>query len=162
MTASSWRGFLAALPLLLPGATVAFACGDKVKKDARQVRVSVVIILASETKPKVDRKVRDIAAEVKKIHPKLKGFELKDLQAQSVKIGVATKFDLLDGQSTTITIKGAADKMDRIQLRVGPPSMGGITYATPCGKFLPIVTPYVTKNNEKLIIAIRVEPCKGK
>jgi len=160
MLASSWRCCLATPPLLLLAATLAAACGDKVK-DVRQVRVSVVIILASETQTKVDKKVKDIAAEVRKIHPKLKGFVLKDLKCQSVKIGVANKFELIDGQSTTITIKQAADKMDRIQLRVGPPSMGGITYATPCGKFLPIVTPHVTKNGEKLIIAIRVEPCKG-
>jgi hypothetical protein len=126
------------------------------------VRVSIVIILASETQTKVDKKVKDIAEEVKKIHPKLQGFVMKDLKCQSVKIGAATKIELIDGQTTTITIQKAADKMDRIRLKVGPPAMGGITYETPCGKFLPIVTPHTTKNNEKLIIAIRVEPCKGK
>lgn len=161
MIAPGWRGLLVALPLLLPAAPPAAACG-KNKKDTRRVRVSVVVILASETKAKVDRKVKDIAAEVKKLHPRLKGFEMKDLKCRSVQIGAASKFDLIDGQSTTITVQQAADKMDRIQLRVGPPTMGGITYATPCGKFLPIVTRHLTRKNEKLIIAVRVEPCKGK
>jgi hypothetical protein len=31
-----------------------------------------------------------------------------------------------------------------------------------CGKYLPIVTPYKRKKSETLILAIRVEPCKGK
>jgi hypothetical protein len=161
MFASCWRGLATPPLLLLLVAASAAACGDKVK-DARQVRVSVVIILASESGTKVDKKVKDIAAEVQKLHPKLKNFVMKDLKCQSVKIGVETKFELIDDQSTTITIQKAADKMDRIRLKVGPPAMGGITYATPCGKFLPIVTPHTTKSNEKLIIAIRVEPCKGK
>ncbi len=40
--------------------------------------------------------------------------------------------------------------------------MGAITYETPCGKFLPIETPLRTKKNEMVIIAIRVQPCRGK
>ena len=37
-------------------------------------------------------------------------------------------------------IKEAADKTDRVRLKVGPPLMSEITYSTPCGKFLPILT----------------------
>jgi len=44
-----------------------------------------------------------------------------------------------------------------------PPQMGDITYqATGCGKFLPIITPVRTKNNELLIIGVCVQPCAGK
>jgi hypothetical protein len=52
--------------------------------------------------------------------------------------------------------------MDRVRLKVGPPMMGEITYEAPCDKFLPIQTPLRTKKNEMVIIAVRVQPCKGK
>jgi hypothetical protein len=39
--------------------------------------------------------------------------------------------------------------------------MGEITYSTPCGKFLPIMTEYVTKNGQVMILAVRVQPCSG-
>ena len=67
-----------------------------------------------------------------------------------------------EGKTTTITIQQAADKMDRIRLEVGPPKMGKITYSTPCGKFLPILTTHRTKAGETVLIAIRVQPCGGK
>src|SRR5262245_15307265 len=115
MFASIWRGRLALPPLLLLlCAGIVIACEEKKAKDTRKVRVSLVIILASESETKVDKKVKGIADEVRKIHPKLKGFKMKDLQCKSVPIGTANKFELIDGQSTTITIQKAADKMDRI------------------------------------------------
>ena len=128
----------------------------------RKVRVSVVVILASETDTTIDKKLECIAREVKKMHPKLKGFRMGPMGCKSLKIGEANVFDLAEGKTTTITIQQAADKMDRIRLEVGPPKMGKITYSTPCGMFLPILTPYRTKANETLIIAIRVQPCNGK
>ena len=145
-------GLLCALP-------IALACDPK---PDRKVRVSVVVIWASETDTKIDKKLECIAREVTKMHPKLKGFRMGKMACESLKIGDAKVFDLAEGKTTTITIQQAADKMDRIRLEVGPPKMGKITYSTPCGKFLPILTPYRTKANETLIIAIRVQPCNGK
>jgi hypothetical protein len=128
----------------------------------RNVRLSVVVILASETDTKVDKKLEAIATEVRKTYPMLKGFRLVKMECKSLEVGKADEFALLEGETTTINIKGAADKMDVVRLEVGPPSMGKVTYATPCGKFLPIVTPIVTKKGETLLIAIRVQPCTGK
>jgi len=45
-------------------------------------------------------------------------------------------------------------------MTIKPPTLGEITYSTTCEKFFPIVTRYVTKDKERLIIAIMVEPCK--
>ena len=84
------------------------------------------------------------------------------LSVQSLKFGKAHKFDLVDDQKVCVTVERAGDKMDRVQLKVGPPSMGKITYSTPCGKFLTILTPVVTKNGDAVLIAVRVQPCKGK
>jgi hypothetical protein len=159
MTATSRllvRTIALALLLLVPEL---LACE---KQDNRRVNVSVVVILASETDAKVDKKLASIAREVRKIDPKLKGFQMKQLSAKSLKVGAADKFMLIDGQQASITVQKAADKMDRVRLKVAPPMMGEITYSTPCGKFLPIITPFRTKNNDLLIIAIRVQPCQGK
>ena len=146
--------------LLVCAAPLALACGPV--KPGRKVRVCVVVILASETDTKVDRKLTCIAREVRKMDPKLKGFRLAKLASLSLPLGQADTFALVEGQSTSITVDKAADKMDRIQLSVGPPMMGKITYSTPCGKFLPIFTPIVTKKGEKVIIAVRVQPCQKK
>ena len=149
---------LGLLGLLCAGA---FVLSDDPKPD-RKVRVSVVVILASETDATIDKKLECIAREVTKMHPKLKGFRMGPMACKSLKVGEANVFDLAEGKTTTITVQQAADEMGRIRLKVGPPKMGDITYSTPCGKFLPILTPYRTKANETLIIAIRVQPCNGK
>jgi hypothetical protein len=140
------------------------ACDETVgqeKPAARKVRVSVLVILASETDTRVDPKLAGIAREVRKMHPKLCGFRRANLSCKSLEVGVADKIALIDSQSAKVTVQRAADKKNRIQLKVTPPSMGEITYSTPCGKFLPIVTRFRTKNKDLLIIAIRVQPCNG-
>lgn len=150
--------------LLLTAVPVVMAC-EKVKGKAKpdpKVRVCVVVILASEKDDKVDKKLENIAREVRKMNTKLKGFRLADLACKSLRVGSTDKFDLVEAQQTSITVQGAADKMDRVRLEVAPPLMGKITYSTPCGKFLPIVTPFRTKANEVLIFAVRVQPCQGK
>src|SRR5262249_31890399 len=126
-----------------------------------KVRISVVVILASETGNKIDKKLDGIAKEVQKVHPELKNFELAKLSCKSLDVGKADKFDLVENQTTSILIQKEADKMDRICLKVSPPMMGEITYSTPCGKFLPILTPYRTKKNQVVIVAVRVQPCNG-
>jgi hypothetical protein len=161
MTARSRNKVCLGLGLLGLLCAVPIVFGDDPPPD-RKVRVSVVVILASETDTTTDKKLECIAREMTKMHPKLKGFRMGNLACKSLKIGDANVFDLAEGKTTTITIQQAADKMDRIRLKVGPPKMGEITYSTPCGKFLPILTPYRTKANETLIIAIRVQPCNGK
>jgi hypothetical protein len=147
------------LLLALLSAPVSRAC-DPPK--SRQVSVSVLIIYASETNTKIDDKLACIAREARKMYPKFTGFQMGDMRRKSLKVGKAHKFDLVEGQKVCVTVERAADKMDRIQLKVGPPAMGQITYSTPCGVFLPILTRIVTKKGEAVMIAIRVQPCNGK
>jgi hypothetical protein len=128
----------------------------------RQVSVSVLIIFVSETNTKIESKLECIAREARKTYPKFTGFRMGDMRRSSVKVGKCHKFELVEGQKVCVTVERAADKMDRIQLKVGPPSMGQITYSTPCGKFLPILTKVVTKEGDAVMIAIRVQPCSGK
>lgn len=126
-----------------------------------KVRVSVVAIVATESDDKIDPKLECIAREVRKMYPKFTGFQPAKLSCKSLPVGVADTFELIGDQTVEVTVQRKTDKTDRIQLKVAPPAMGEITYSTPCGKFLPIITPYRTKNNDLLIIAIRVQPCPG-
>ena len=147
---------LAALVLTLPALTAREKCGDK-----KKVRVSVVVILATERDDKVHPKLKCIAEEVKKVHPRLTGFHMKTVGCQSVAVDEPGEFRLVDDQVARITVQRAADARGRVQLKVVPPQMGEITYSTPCGKFLPIVTRYRTRKGDLLIIAVRVQPCPG-
>jgi hypothetical protein len=156
---------LALVALALPAGEPVNDCNETVGKEKkpaeRKVRVSVVVILASETDTTIDPKLTGIAKEVRRRHPKLTGFRMAKLSCKSLAVGVADKIDLVESQSAKVTVHRAADKKNRIELKVAPPAMGEITYETPCGKFLPIVTPFRTKAKDLLIIAIRVQPCNG-
>jgi hypothetical protein len=153
------RGSLVLLAVVL-GASAVRPCDPA--KTPRKARVSVLIILASEKDDKIDPKLSCIAREVRRTHPKLKGFRMDKLSWRSLKIGQCEKFDLGEGQKACVTVERAADKMERVRLKVGPPAMGQITYSTPCGKFLPIVTPFRTKKGDVVLIAVRVQPCRTK
>jgi hypothetical protein len=130
-------------------------------RSEEKVRVAVITILASEKDDHVDGKLECIARQVRLKCDKLKGFRCDKMTCRSVAVGDQERFDLGHDQTATITIKRGADDCDRIELKVAPPQMGGITYTTACGKFFPIVTPVRTKNNDLLILAVRVQPCRG-
>jgi hypothetical protein len=130
---------------------------------AEKVRVSVLMILASERDTKVDKRLECIAREVRKLHPKLVGFRVakQGLSCKSLTVGTPDCFELLGGQAVTITVLRAGKKKEPVELKVAPPTLGEITYSTPCGKFLPLVTKY-RHRNDLLLIAICVQPCPGK
>jgi hypothetical protein len=150
------RIFLGLLPLavcLLP----AHACCPK----PANVKITVVVILATESGDTVDKRLMHIASEIQKLNPGLKSFELKSMTDRSVPPGEKVTFPLVDAQKALIVVKHAADDGNKVGLAVTAPDQGEIVYSTVCGKFLPIVTRYETKKGERLILAIRVQPCKG-
>lgn len=135
------------------------------------VRVSVLSILASESHDKVDPKLDCIAREVKKAEPKLTGFRLAKVTCKSLAVGAKESFELAAGQNAVVTIdrwtskekekEKGKDKEERVQLKIVPPLLGEITYTSTCGKFLPILTRFRTADNERLILAVRVQHCPG-
>jgi hypothetical protein len=125
------------------------------------IKVSVVAILASEKGDRIDERLREIAQEVQRVDPRLSSFRMVKMNCKSVTIGNKDTFDLVADQTATVTVE-QREKDGRVQLKVAPPLLGEITYMTTCGKFLPIVTRFRTKNNELLILAVRVQPCPGK
>lgn len=122
------------------------------------VRVTVVVILASETSTTVDPKVECIAREVQKLEAKLTGFKLARTTSKVISVTSKGVFPLVDNETVTVTVEHGPDMHRRVGLKVKPTSLGEITYDTACGKCFPIVTRYETAGKERLIIAILVRP----
>ena len=135
-------------------ATSARACDE--------VKVSIIVILATDQNNNIDKKLTNIAEEIQKRNPKLTGFTSPKEICKPIGINSVEKFELVEKQILTITVEQAADKDNKNLLRVSAPTLGEIYYSTTCGKFLPVITEYKTKNGEILIIAIRVQPCHPK
>jgi hypothetical protein len=149
---------LACVFFFLTGMIPTPACQDE-KPPA--IKVTLVVILASEEGNTVDSRLKAIAEEVQKRDCKLKSFCLKNMQCKSLKPHEKSSWNLIDEWQVQIVIKNCVNKDNRVNLAVSLPSMGEIEYETVCGKFLPIVTRCCTKNRERLILAIRVQPCRG-
>lgn len=126
----------------------------------QKVKVTLVVILASEEGAKIEPKLKAIAEEVRIMNPNLKSFHIKSMTTKSLAADDKTFFPLVDDKNVAITIKHGADQEKRVSLAVVAPDQGEIVYRCVCGKFLPIVTRYQTKGKERLILAIRVQPCK--
>jgi hypothetical protein len=127
------------------------------------VKVTLVIILASEKGDKVDKHLKMLAQEVQKTHPHLKSFTSKTQMSPSLKPNEKTSLLCVDDQMVEMLVKHGADKDNLVSVAIKAPMMSPLEYKSVCGKFLPIVTPYKTKKKgETLILAIKLEPCLRK
>lgn len=126
-----------------------------------KVTVTVVVILASEEGNAIDARLKAIAEEVQAKEPKFKSFKLKSMECRPIGKDEKADFLTVDRKIAHVVAKTCAGKNNRVCLAVTPPELGEIVYESVCGKFLPIVTPYQTESKERLILAIRVMPCKG-
>jgi hypothetical protein len=138
------------------------SAAPRADEEAEPVQVSVIAILATERDDKIDPKLTCIAREVQKTHKKLTGFQIVKMTRRPLTVGKRGIFELVGSETAAVTVQKAADAKDHVEVKVAPPRMGEITYDTCCGKFLPIVTPFHTENNDLLIIAVRVQPCRDK
>jgi hypothetical protein len=127
---------------------------------AEDVQVTVLVILASETDAKVDPRLQCVAQQVRKNYPELKGFRLEEILRKSLPVGKKDTFVLIGNQKATVVVQHGCDKEDKVGLSVKVPNFGELEYKTCCGKFLALVTDHRTKDKERLIVAVRVQPCK--
>lgn len=142
---------------------LAFVAAAPLCQDEKEpVEVSVIAILATERNDKIDPKLACIARQVRKTHKELTGFQMATVARKSLTIGDKCVFEVVGDQKVGVTVQRGADEKNRVQVKVAPPGMGEITYDTCCGKFLPIVTPFRTKDKELLILAVCVRPCHEK
>jgi hypothetical protein len=125
---------------------------------ADEVKVTVLAIFATDKNNTVDADLKEIAERVQKQEPKLTGFRQGRQSSKSVTVGDGSKesFALVENQAVTVSVE-AVMKQNKIRMTIKPPTLGEITYSTSVEKFFPIVTRHVTKDNERLIIAIMVD-----
>ena len=135
---------------------VLLAAAPPKAEEKKTVEVSVVAILATERDNNIDPKLACIARQVRKTHKELTGFHLATMSSKSLSIGAKSIFQVIGDQKVGVTVQKGVDEKHRVEVKVSPPGMGEITYDTCCGKFLPIITPFRTKDKELLIIAVCV------
>jgi hypothetical protein len=152
---SSFRQTIA---LLAAAFTLAVWTTGSRAEDKKSFKVAVAAILASEKDEKVDDCLKRLAARVQKTEPKLKSFHVIKHSQNTLALNQSYAFPLVEDQVLKVSMERAPDDSERVGLRLKAPKMGEIFYTQKtCGRWFPIITPYVTKDNERLIIAIRVE-----
>ncbi len=147
-------------PLILLG-VLAGLLGSVPAACSQEIHVSLAVILASTTDKHVDCELKCIATEIHKMHPELIGFRLGPVIRKSVAVGKKEEIPLIDDEVATIRVRHGADSKNRVSVSLKPPRMGELDYTTCCGKFFPLLTGYETKKKEHLIVAVKVQPCKG-
>lgn len=147
-----------ALVVLVLPCGAADACGND---DKPKVKVTLVVILAGEGEGKSDPRLEAIAKEIRKQNPSLRCFSIHSQVRESLAEKETRTFPIIDKQTVTVVVRQKADADNKVILGVTVPDQGEIVYRSACGKFLPIVTRYRTKDKERLILAVRVEPCNG-
>src|SRR5262245_29709200 len=87
-----------------------FVAGTAVAADppADAVQISVAVRLANGD-GKVDENLKDVACQVRKSHPKLTGYHEGQILTESIPLGGAKTFKLVDGKEATIKVKRCAD-----------------------------------------------------
>jgi len=154
ITLSHWTGIV----LAAYGICAGQPAGQAEKQD-KKVKVTLIVILAGEGKEDVDPRLKWIAEEIRKKDSKLTRFKLKSMERRSLAVEENASFDLVDQKTARVIVKRAADQKNRVELAIKAPGQVGFVYQTVCGKFLPIITTYQTKTKERLILAVRVQPC---
>jgi hypothetical protein len=145
--------------LFLPASIGATGCGDE-----EEVKVTVVSVLATDKDNKVDKKLKELAKRIQAERPDLKftGFKIGGQTQETLNVNKAHEFELVDKQTAVVTVRQGADAMNKVRLKVKLQCGSEMCYKTCCGKFLPICTCYKTAKGDCLLIAVMVEPCKGK
>jgi len=123
------------------------------------VRVTVVIVLASETDKKVDRALVNLAKAVQNRDPKLVGFRVHATAEKSIAVGASATIALVEKQELKVTVTRPKGEDGRIALTLSAPGVDFVTYGCACDKFFPIATDYRTKKGELVVVAIMAKPC---
>lgn len=126
------------------------------------VKVMVLVILGSKTDNMVTDKLAEIAAELRKKDPTLKGFILHKTIDHPMKLGETAQFELVPKARLVVTLGEKPDELGRFTLTIKPPKLDEFQYACTCGKFFPVFTNHYTADQRRLIIAVMAKPCKKK
>jgi hypothetical protein len=130
--------------LLLPWMLLPGCPQQQDKQPEPKVNVTVVVILASDRCPFIDPRLTAIAAEIQKGDRSLTGFMLLSMTQQSLPVDQKATFRCVDDCKLDVVVHHCPDKMNKVCLAVTAPEQSEIIYRCVCGKFLPIVTRYLT------------------
>ncbi len=129
-------------------------------RPANIVRVSVVVILANGRDNQVDASLTTLAREVQdNIDPKLTNFRVARWTCENLTPGVCRKIPLVENQVLLVTVEPTPDKDGFVRLKIQPPLVCEVPLSAQCGRFLPIVTRYRTKDGDQLLVALRIHSC---
>lgn len=120
-------------------------------QEFKKVKVTVVVILASDRCDYVDERLKCIADEVRKKERHLTGFSLASMAYKSVEANEKVTFPLVEGRQMEVVVQKCADKFNRVCLAITLPPQCEVVYRVVCGKFLPISTGCLTQE--------KVAPC---
>lgn len=127
----------------------------------QRVQVTLLVIFASDRGKHIEPLIHCIAEEVRKRNPQWTNFRLDSLMHRSLAVKETATFKVVDKEQVRLVLRQGIDPQQKVELAVTPPCQGEIIYRTVCGKFLPIVTRCRNERGERLILAIRVQPCPG-
>jgi hypothetical protein len=129
-------------------------------KPANTIRVSVVVILANGNNTQVDPRLTTLAQEVRdNIDPRLTSFRVARWTCENLAPGVRHRLPLVDDQVLLVLIDATPDKDGFVRLKLQPPLVCEVSLSAQCGRFLPIVTRYRTKDGDQLFVALRIHSC---
>jgi hypothetical protein len=129
------------------------------KKQDQKVKVTVVVILANDRCSFVDPRLKLIAAEAKSQHPQFTGFHLVSMTQLTVGVNETVKFQCVEDSCIEVMVRKCTDEENKVCLSVTPPLQEELTYRTVCGKFLPIMTRYKTKETIPVTRAAKAMAC---
>lgn len=133
-----------------------------VRADDDEVKVTIVGILASSRHKDIDKRLVAVAPELKKKDSTWTGFKIERIICETIKVGGKCTVDIMDDYKVTIVVKQRDPDTGCVSLLVKPDGLGELVYKCCCGKFLPYLTPHVTKDKDRLVIAIMSKTCKKK
>jgi len=156
----SFEKFTMISRFLLPF-SVLLALATVVRADDRKIRITVVAVLASSTDREVDRRLADLAPELRKKDPSWTGFKVERVNCETIELGGRKSFPLVDDCEVVIFVK-EREESGCVRLLIKPATLGDISYSCCCDKFFPVITRYETRDKKRLVIAVLVHssPCK--
>ena len=135
-------------------------CVNNLHSEDTALSVTVLAVLASQTKEEIEKPLVKIAEEARKKDPTLKGFELNRKTVISIPMGETKKIPLAGDYFVEVTINAKPDADGKVTMTIKPPKMDQITYSCLCDRFVCVVTDVtIGKNKERLIVAIMAKPC---
>src|SRR4051794_1008401 len=111
-----------------------FALFPLAAAEAPKAKVGVIVVLASEDDATIDPRLKNIAEEVRKLNPSLKGFKVKSTMIRDLTENDKTSFPLVGDRTVEITVRQAMDKDGKTTLAVTPPEQGEIVFRLAANK----------------------------